>query len=323
MCLLPFTIRSLVISWILPHAEAIDNRMCAMNSIGGLKRHQNVPPDLVKEIIAYSNFNDWTRFTQIFENTTTTKPILEWAAQYMESKLAIPGQYAFPNAGWGPCKVKVDSNRNIIHLCIDSRFKPYYQKLTDSDIKDLSKMPPHLQSLDLSFNALTNINVSKLPQGLRSLSLCGNQISEFQWNVLPPKLERLELLLNKLTTASVRNVLPLGLRSLILSRNELVHVDLSGLPPHLRKLSLDNNRLNHLDLCILPSELIILQIRHNPFEKNLSAILVPFNGFPPRLQVDIPLRGLRDGEMTGREEIRREEMFWRYVNTFRDGKKRI
>ena len=96
-------------------------------------------------------------------------------------------------------------------------------------------------------------------------------------------------------------------------------VDLRGLPLCLRRLSLDNNRLIHLNLTELPSELIKLQIKRNLFESNLSSVLVPFDGFHPRLQMDIPLRGLRDAEMVGRGEIRKEETFRRYFNTFHDG----
>lgn len=293
---------------VIPTEKHEDNRKCAKAAIQGL-RQNFVPQDLIYKFGEYSKFNDWTRFSEIFEQTNRTKSFLEWAAKYMGSMIAEKGEYTFSDKSVSWTAV-VDENANIVSLRLGSRGAPQNRKLTDSDFKDLSKLPPKLELFNLDSNALTDINMTQLPGGMQLLDLTSNSIRQIDWKSLPRGLRRLMLGRNLLTSAYFWGVLPPNLQWLILSHNRLLHVATDGLPNSLKKLWLNHNRLVMLDLTALPLGLCELLLHANPLTARdpLIALRLPVCGFPTSLYVNINLPCLPDVEEQDRRVLRSEEL---------------
>jgi Leucine-rich repeat (LRR) protein len=123
-------------------------------------------------------------------------------------------------------------------------------------IVDWTNLPPGLQSLDASFNDLTDLPTG-LPPGLIDLRLGGNRLTVIS-QPLPPGLKNLNLLDNSIETLPG---LPDTLEILDASMNRLTELP-ARLPPRLEKLTLFRNSLTRLPEA-LPASLRSLTVSNN------------------------------------------------------------
>ena len=168
---------------------------------------------------------------------------------------------------WGRDPIEADRDGNIIGIHL------YNQRLTNSAIGDLSKLPSTLKMLFLVGNSLTELNVAALPRGLEILYLVRNELTELSFTKLPPSLISLFLNGNKLSSVNLSE-LPLTLRDLWLSSNGLTAVDLSALPPSLRSIGLESNHLVTLNLNKAPRSVAFIFLEGNHLNDSV------FNGTP-------------------------------------------
>ena len=139
-------------------------------------------------------------------------------------------------AGWTYEPIHVNIRRKIIALDFPN------QQLTDSAIRDFSRLPPTLKRLNLGLCRLTNrFDISKLPASIRELDLSNNYLTELDFSALPRGLETFYVGFNYLTVINLTGA-PEGLRTLVLLSNDLVAIH-GAMPPNLKLLVLHQNRL--------------------------------------------------------------------------------
>ena len=155
--------------------------------------------------------------------------------------------------------IEMDREGNIVGINL------YNQKLTNSAIGDLSKLPSTLRILVLTGSNLTTLNVAALPRGLRVLSLAHNRLSDLDMTKLPPALTSLLLNDNKLSSLDLTE-LPSTLRDLWLGQNALTTVGLNALPQSLRFISLEWNLLTEVDLTVVPRGVMNINLGMNHLE---------------------------------------------------------
>ena len=139
-------------------------------------------------------------------------------------------------AGWTYYPIRVNIDGKIIALDLPN------QQLTDSAIRDFSRLPPTLKRLNLGLCRLTDrFDISKLPASIRELDLSNNYLTELDFGALPRELETFYVGFNYLTVVNLTGA-PAGLKTLILSGNELVAIK-GVVPPNLKLVVLCQNRL--------------------------------------------------------------------------------
>lgn len=157
--------------------------------------------DLISHIQKFLPNDDWLDLQKVFHRTERTESLLDMVEDWIKhppKKGVVEIKPAFEANGFEDFQlVEVDDKGNIVNLNFGDR------GLTDDDIKDLSKLPPKLEILNLGRNELTTFNFEVLPQTLRQLSLHDNKFRIVTVRGVSENLECLLLNNNEITNFSL------------------------------------------------------------------------------------------------------------------------
>ena len=225
--------------------------VAAIHVAGQRNTTRMIPRDLMDIFEGFVRY-DWERLLDVFQSTANTQKIRD----YVKERNKFGALATVNRSQWAMGPFAVDSDGDIIEIDL------YNQRLTNSDIGDLSKLPSTLKVLNLRANNLISLDVAALPRGLEVLILNTNHLDELDFTKLPSALFSLFVHDNELSAVNLTK-LPRGLENLWLKYNHLTSVDLSALPPGMVYISLDDNELTGVDLSKLPRSMACINLMLN------------------------------------------------------------
>ena len=176
-------------------------------------------PNVLKRIVAEFAYYDWERLLDVFPETEESHRFREYVHDYIRTGVQVKVNRRA--SSW--VAVELDDGGNIIEIAC------FNQRMTDSAIGDLSKLPSTLKRLNLNGNKLTALDLSALPRGLQNLYLGNNKLTELNFAKLPRGMTTLSLSDNDLSTVDLSKV-PSSMTTIFLVRNYLNDKDFSTIP---------------------------------------------------------------------------------------------